>query len=232
MFHFIYKTSSISGKYYIGRHSTKNVDDSYLGSGRWVNSIKNKEGLTREILVFCQSEEELRTIEEKYLLENVGKPNCMNFNLSSVGFSSGKLNPNSSEEAKKRLSTRMKHNNPMQSESVRDKVSAALMGRESPNRGKKMGPEFSAAISRSRMGIKMSLEGREKLAIARKLQYAGKPSFYSWEGKEHTEETRRLQSIAATARVKKVCPHCLRSFQPNIWSRWHNDNCKKKRMGL
>lgn len=42
MKHFIYKTISPSGKFYISRHSTNNIDDGYLGSGKWIRSIRNK----------------------------------------------------------------------------------------------------------------------------------------------------------------------------------------------
>ena len=63
MQHFIYKTIHISGKYYIGRHSTKNINDGYLGSGRWVKSIKEKSNLSREILEYCNNDKEL--IEKK-----------------------------------------------------------------------------------------------------------------------------------------------------------------------
>ena len=72
MQHFIYKTTCSSGKYYIGRHSTTNVNDNYFGSGKWIRSIKDKSTLTREILEFC-TEETLKQREEYYLKENVGK---------------------------------------------------------------------------------------------------------------------------------------------------------------
>ena len=52
IYHFIYKTISDSGKYYIGRHSTKNLNDGYFGSGKWIRSLKNKSNLKREIIEF------------------------------------------------------------------------------------------------------------------------------------------------------------------------------------
>jgi hypothetical protein len=88
-YHFIYKTSSPSGKYYFGRHSTSNLNDGYYGSGKWVRSVKQKEKLTTEIIEYAPSFQELLLLEEKYLQEYVGKPNCMNFNKLSVGFPFG-----------------------------------------------------------------------------------------------------------------------------------------------
>lgn len=88
MKHFIYKTTHVNGKYYVGRHSTDNIDDGYVGSGRWPSSIKDKSTLTREILEYAPDQEALKILEGKYLLENVGQPNCMNRSKDPIGFDS------------------------------------------------------------------------------------------------------------------------------------------------
>ena len=128
MYHFIYKTTSNSGKYYIGRHSTKNLNDGYFGSGKWVRSLKDKTILTREILLFCD-EFELKNNEKILLEENIGKEGCMNFNLSPVGFSSGQLNPAHKQEEKERRSLRALGDlNPSKRPEVREKMSESQKG--------------------------------------------------------------------------------------------------------
>ena len=86
MFHYIYKTINLlSGKYYIGMHSTDNMDDGYLGSGRRLKYSINKYGKDnhkREILEFCDSREELRLREEEVVnLNEIGKVECMNLRV-------------------------------------------------------------------------------------------------------------------------------------------------------
>jgi hypothetical protein len=93
MKHIIYKTTHVNGKYYIGRHSTDNIDDGYIGSGLWPRSIKDKSTLTREILEEANTEDELIKLEERYLSEHYGKPNCMNMNAASTGAPVGDQNP-------------------------------------------------------------------------------------------------------------------------------------------
>jgi hypothetical protein len=172
MYHFIYKTTSKSGKYYVGRHSTKKLDDNYFGSGKWIRSIKDKSELTREILEFC-NEHNLLDKEKEYLKECVGKPNCMNFNLNSIGFSSGKLNPANTPEEKKKRSERAKgENNPSKRPEVRKKMSEAQKGRPSPLKGQKMSEQGRKNISEARIGLKLSDEGRKKLSESRKRDYA------------------------------------------------------------
>ena len=86
MKHFIYKTLHTNGKYYIGRHSTENLDDGYMGSGLWPRSIKDRSSLTREILEYATDQLSLKELERTYLAEHYGKLNCMNQTADPIGF--------------------------------------------------------------------------------------------------------------------------------------------------
>jgi hypothetical protein len=88
MYLFVYKTTHINGKYYIGRHQTETLDDSYLGSGNWIKSIKDKSKLTREIIVEANSVEELYKLEEYYIDLHWDDRLCMNYIKGSNGLSS------------------------------------------------------------------------------------------------------------------------------------------------
>jgi group I intron endonuclease len=89
-YHFIYKTTSlITGKYYIGMHSTNNLNDGYLGSGTRLRRVINKygeENFIRDILEFCGSREELKKREgEIVTLNEIAKVDCMNIQLGGEG---------------------------------------------------------------------------------------------------------------------------------------------------
>lgn len=101
--HIIYKTTHLNGKYYIGRHSTDNLDDGYIGSGLWPRSIKDKSTLTREILEYANDIESLKELEKQYLSEHFGKPNCMNLTSDSIGWDS-ENNPMKNSEIVAQLS--------------------------------------------------------------------------------------------------------------------------------
>ena len=93
MKHLIYKTTSKSGKFYIGRHSTVNINDGYCGSGKWVKSIRDKSELTVEILEYANSIKDLILLEGQYLNRYIGQPGNMNYNNRPTGFASGNHNP-------------------------------------------------------------------------------------------------------------------------------------------
>jgi len=77
MHYTIYKiTNHINGKYYIGRHATKNVNDSYMGSGIGImNAIKKygAENFTKEIIATADSADALWNLEKKIVNKNVVK---------------------------------------------------------------------------------------------------------------------------------------------------------------
>lgn len=75
--HVIYRIeNTLNGKYYIGKHSTDNVCDSYMGSGRAIkNAIKKhgKEAFTKEILFYCDSFDAAAEKEREVVSESVVK---------------------------------------------------------------------------------------------------------------------------------------------------------------
>ena len=90
-YHFLYKTTNLlSGRYYIGMHSTDDLDDGYLGSGNRLRKAINKHGkenFIREILEFCESRIELSLRESEVVnLDEIAKEDCMNLVVGGNGF--------------------------------------------------------------------------------------------------------------------------------------------------
>jgi hypothetical protein len=89
-YHYIYKTTcKVTGKYYYGMHSTDNLNDDYIGSGKRLWHSINKHGRENhriEILEFFESREELRDREAQLINESLLKnPMCMNLQLGGGG---------------------------------------------------------------------------------------------------------------------------------------------------
>lgn len=82
MKHIVYKiTNTLNNFFYIGVHSTKNIHDSYLGSGLHLKRALEKYGKSnfhKSILVICQSREEACYIEEQLINLYITQSNCYN----------------------------------------------------------------------------------------------------------------------------------------------------------
>jgi hypothetical protein len=174
-YHFIYKTTNLlSGKYYIGMHSTDNLEDGYMGSGKRLRRSLNKYGVEnhkREILEFLNSREELKKREEEIVnLNEVAKENCMNLKVGGTGgFSTEqqKLNAEKSNRKQKFL----KENEPGWIEKKGSKIREKLI--EAYNDGKrekkyfydwsdkKHNDETKNKISNSKKGAGMGSENSQ-----------------------------------------------------------------------
>lgn len=219
-----------SGKYYIGRHSTNNLEDNYLGSGKWVRSLNDKSILSKEVLEFCDSFDELLDKELFYIREHISNPLCMNFNNEPVGFASGELNPAKSESERKRRSERASKNNPSKNKEVARKISEALLGKPNRRKGVPLSPQACNNISEGRKGIKYSQEGKEKISQVRSRDYhSGKRGVPSFSGLFHSDDTKYKQSQSALNRKRVNCPHCDKTVAVNTMNRWHFNNCKSKK---
>jgi len=90
IYHFIYKTTClVTNKFYIGMHSTNNLEDGYLGSGKRLWYSINKYGKDHhkiEILEFFDIRENLKQKEIQLVNEDLLKdPMCMNLHLGGEG---------------------------------------------------------------------------------------------------------------------------------------------------
>lgn len=71
MYYTIYKTTNlINGKYYIGKHQTRNLDDGYVGSGKRLKYAIKKYGIENFVtdILFIYDEEWKMNLAEKILV--------------------------------------------------------------------------------------------------------------------------------------------------------------------
>ena len=89
-YHYIYKITCLkNNRYYIGMHSTDNLDDGYFGGGKRIkNSVKKhgKDAHRKEILEFFENRDLLRQREVELVDEKLLKdPICMNLQPGGGG---------------------------------------------------------------------------------------------------------------------------------------------------
>ena len=89
-YHYIYKTTNIiNNKFYIGMHSTDNLNDGYLGSGKrlWFSiNYHGKDNHKIEILEFCDDRETLKNREKEIVNKDLlNERLCMNLQLGGGG---------------------------------------------------------------------------------------------------------------------------------------------------
>lgn len=89
-FHLLYKTTcTVTGRYYVGMHSTDDLQDGYVGSGKRLRHSISKHGLENhktEVLELCESRSQLRKREAELVdLERMKDPQCMNLKLGGEG---------------------------------------------------------------------------------------------------------------------------------------------------
>lgn len=109
-FHIIYRTTCLTtGKWYIGMHSTDDIDDGYMGSGSIISrSIKKygKENHVLEILEYLPDRKSLSLREEQILSKELrSDPLCMNIRSGGTGNQPGKA---LKEETKAKMSASLK----------------------------------------------------------------------------------------------------------------------------
>lgn len=90
-YNFVYKTRClITNHYYLGVHSTNDLDDGYIGSGiKFLNYVKKygKENFTKEIIRMCETRDEAFEYEKNMITEAILRDDmCLNLTVGGKGY--------------------------------------------------------------------------------------------------------------------------------------------------
>jgi hypothetical protein len=159
-YHFIYKTTNLlNGDFYVGVHSTNNLNDDYLGSGkRLKRSVKKygKENFKLEVLEFFNDRSSLMLRENEIVNDSLlSDPNCMNLKVGGTGGFSQEAQVRNSKKGNQRFIELMKNdewkNNQRQKQSIGLKNEMRKKGIKGRWEGKKHSNE-----SKRKIGLKNS----------------------------------------------------------------------------
>jgi len=207
-FHYIYKITRTdgSGKYYIGMHSTDNLEDGYFGSGTLLwHSIKKhgKEKHVMEVLEYLPSRAALRLREKELVNQDLLKdPLCLNLKGGGDG---GLL-----------------------TEEIKEKIRKSAIGREHSPQTKMKMSETRKNVPKSdvhRMNISASHLGKTG---HKHTEETKKKLSDALLGRPVSEETRTKMSQTQKNKPRPVltCPHCGKSGGNSNMVRYHFENCR------
>lgn len=166
MLYLIYKiTHILSGKIYIGAHKTCNVNDNYMGSGKYLKYAIKKYGIaafTKEILFIYDNATDMYQKESELVTEEfLSETNTYNLKIGGSGFSEEDQLKGSLLGTKARQ--KLRETNPEWVDNLGQSISKGLKsfykknihwnkGGIGPMTGKTLTPEQSQKISKAKKG--------------------------------------------------------------------------------
>ena len=222
-FHFLYKiTNWYNGKEYIGKHSTYNINDGYMGSGTAIKQAIKKYGIeyfTKEIISFYNSEEEV--LKEESILVNEQYINSKyTYNIALGGTQGGGYVR--SKETCKKISEW--HKDRPLTDSHKKAISDSITGEKNPFYGKEHTKETKQKLREKNLGKKHTEETKQKISDSITGE---KNPFY---GMKHSEENLKKIQEASLNKPKLLCPYCNKLCDCANAKRWHFENCKFKNL--
>ena len=140
--HVLYRTTCLTtGRYYIGLHSTDNIDDRYIGSGKFLKYSIGKygrKGHRRDVIELCHDRDTLCHREKEEVALHLDDPMCMNLcegggydEATIAAISKGKKRYVFTEEHKVNLSKAQKNvTRPPCSEETKRKIGEKRRGKK------------------------------------------------------------------------------------------------------
>lgn len=228
-YNFIYTTKNlINGKIYIGQHTTSNLDDGYIGSGKLLWKAIKKYGIEnfkREIIEFCEDKNELNDREIYFIsyFDSINKNKGYNILIGGKGYERTKDVIDKyiiSSTGKKRTPEQIEVNRQRRLGKTHSAKTIEKMSKSSAFR--RLSEEAIEKSKISRTGSKRSEEVKQKMRKPKSEQ--AKMNMRKPKSKE------AIQNMIISAKNKPVvsCPHCGLIGKGNAMKQWHFNNCKYK----
>lgn len=250
LYYIIYQTTNnIDGMTYRGCHQTKNLNDEYLGSGKYLKrAIKKygKENFSKNIICLCYNLEHMIEMEKFYIDEDWSN-SANNYNLQTGGLNYGVL----SEESRKKISNSVKSRHKEGVYKNTNRVYKSLSMETKEKISKKLKEKYKthkhpttgiASWNKGKTGVmptpwnkglkgaqKHSEESKEKISVAGKKFWATHE--HHWKGKTPWNAGTK-GAIKAWNKGKKMpkypCKYCGKMVDKMNLKKWHDENCKLK----
>ena len=215
MFYLIYETTNLlNGMKYIGKHTTSNIDDGYLGSGVYLKrAIKKygKENFKKEILFIYNSEEEMNNKEIEIVNEGVIN-NTLYYNLA-YGGQGGiivlKKDHPLYEETCKKISESKLINSKENSERVK-----------SLHKQKKVGMYGKKQSELQKETVRTLLTGKKHTSEHIKNHKESLKKTFCDPNYVHPNKGKKKKT--------KECMYCKKEIDSGNFARYHGEKCKNK----
>jgi len=229
-YHFVYKTVNlINGKYYIGKHSTDNLDDKYLGSGSAIlNAIKKygKGNFRREVIAMCDSFESAAIKEREIVTDDIVNDRY-SYNAKTGGIGGRMI-----EETVKKIASKLRGQK--RTKEQRKTLSLAHLGKPIPIEVvEKRAATLRARYANGEISRERTKERVAKQSESMKKRYADGHTPWN-KGKKMpplTEERKKQLSEAAKSKgikinyswVGKKRPPRTKEHREKLSQAWHSE---------
>lgn len=207
-------TNEINGKEYIGFHSTNDINDGYMGSGKIIKKAIEKYGVEnfrKEIIAIFDNKEDAEELERELVNEEfINRVDSYNISLGGnvcilYGENNGFFGKSHTEETKEII--KEKQGNYRHTKETRNKIGKSVIKAfnnnpkikekiSESNKGKNLSEEAKEKLSEANKGKKLSEEAKEKLSISKKEWFDNMTDeeYRQWYTSTFTEERNKKLS--------------------------------------